>query len=176
MSQPDSDTALSPRLHIMRIIIFALVNGLVIFLGIAVFIRLNNPPQPANPNLPVVTFMALGFAVMDLLIHAILPNLTTAAGRRRILQGNGPTDASRLADDRGQLCALYQTRMIIGAALLEGAAFFLLIAYLLEGQVICLATAVFFVALIASKFPTRAGVENWIEKQSYLLQEERMRL
>ena len=66
--------------------------------------------------------------------------------------------------------------MIIAAAILEGAAFFLLIAYLLEGQAICLAAACLFVTLIAAKFPTRTGVESWTEKQSYLLQQARMRL
>jgi hypothetical protein len=174
MSQSESDTALSLRIFVMRILIFALVSGIVIFLAITVFLRLNNPRQPPNPNVPLISFLALGNAFANLLTYAIVPGLATTAGRRRIVRGPGWADPSARASDRIQLCALYQTRMIVGAAILEGAAFFLLIAYLLEGQVICLAAAVLFAALIAAKFPTQTGIANWMDKQAYLLDQERM--
>ena len=46
--------------------------------------------------------------------------------------------------DEGKLLAVYQSKTILGAAILEGGAFANLVAYLLEGQVYSIVLAVLF--------------------------------
>ena len=56
--------------------------------------------------------------------------------------------------------------MIVGLALLEGSAFMALLAYLLEGQTWVLGLAAGVLALMAVRFPTRASVLAWLERQA----------
>ena len=74
---------------------------------------------------------------------------------------------------QGNSLAFYQTRMIVGAALLEGPAFFLLIAYLIERSPWSLAAAIFMILGVAAHFPTEQRVAEWVEQQMSLLEEER---
>jgi hypothetical protein len=62
--------------------------------------------------------------------------------------------------------------MIAGAALFEGAAFFLLVAYLVERSPWSLAAAIVMIIGVALHFPTQQRVADWIERQTSLLQEE----
>ena len=71
------------------------------------------------------------------------------------------------------LAQLYQTQLIVGAALLEGAAFFAGIAFMLERDPIAAGMALVLLAVLAARFPTRDRIEAWLEQQLGLLQEER---
>ncbi len=66
--------------------------------------------------------------------------------------------------------ALYQTRCILGAAPLEGAAFFQLIAYYLEGLPLYLGLAGGLLVLLLLRFPTRHGVESWVTAQREMVE------
>src|SRR5262249_25088243 len=90
-------------------------------------------------------------------------------GRRRQGPRNFPTPTT----DAERLWIVFQNRLIIGLALLEGATFFLLIAYLAEGSFLALVPAWVFIIAMLMQFPTRVGVERWVEEQQQLLQEER---
>jgi hypothetical protein len=176
MYAPDQDTRLSAYLRTMRIIVIALAMGILTFLVVAVVIRLQNPNQPV-PDPPIITLTALGFAGLQLVLQAVVPNRMAAGVRRRIAAGQWPPPGMRAsvpADDVGKLCILYQVRLILGAALAEGAAFFLLIAYLMEGQIISLAAAGVMLALVLARFPIRSGLEGWLSDQQEQLRQERM--
>jgi hypothetical protein len=67
---------------------------------------------------------------------------------------------------------VYQTSLIIGAALNEGPAFFALIAYMVEGLPAILGVAAFLILGVAARFPTRARLEQWIDAQKELLIQE----
>jgi hypothetical protein len=69
---------------------------------------------------------------------------------------------------------VYQTATIVGAALLEGAAFFLLVAYFVEGTSWTLPAALAVWLLLAwLHFPTRSSVEHWLTEQQDEARRER---
>ena len=176
MYEPDQDRQLFVRLRIMRILVLAMALGVFIFLVIAGIVRHQAADQPAV-DMPMITFFALGFGGLQLVLQAVIPGLIATNLRRQLAAGKWPP--ARMgqavpADDFGKLCLLYQTRLIIGAALAEGAALFLVMAYLIEGQLVALAGAAVMLVLVLTRFPTRPGLEGWLSDQQELLRQERM--
>jgi hypothetical protein len=72
------------------------------------------------------------------------------------------------------LLNLYLTRTIIGAAIVEGAAFFALVVSVIDEEPICLMLGGVMIVGIALHFPTRTRVTQWLETQQLLLQQERL--
>jgi len=94
----------------------------------------------------------------------------------------GPSEPKQLypASYTGKLAPIYQTQLIIGAAMLEGAAFFATIAYMfatiaymVERNPLALATAIALLGALVARFPTSDRVNAWLDRQLGLLQEER---
>jgi hypothetical protein len=172
----DQEARLSAYLRTMRIIVLTLAMGILAFGVVAVVIRLEGPNQPV-PDPPLITFIGLPFAASLFVLQGVVPNLIAAGMRRRLAAGKWPPPGmakSAPADDTGKLCMLYQVRLLIGAALAESAAFFLLIAYLLEGQIVALAGAAVMLALVLVRFPSRSGLEDWLSDQQEQLRQQRM--
>jgi hypothetical protein len=67
---------------------------------------------------------------------------------------------------------VYPTALIVGAALLEGPTFLLSIAYFLEGLVLDLVAAGVLLGALAARYPTRARVVGWLERQLALIARE----
>ncbi len=63
---------------------------------------------------------------------------------------------------------LYQTRLIVGLGLLEGAAFFNLIAYLLEGHWWSYLVVAALLTWMLASFPTRDRLRRWIDDREQL--------
>ncbi len=183
MSEPNSDQVLPPRLFVMRIILFALVMGALVFLGVVVFLRnAPNAQPPQNATAPLLTYLGIGFGLVMFVMHLFFPRVVVANTRRAIARGtwnpSGPRnpltpEQIRQLGDVGLLLALYQSQMIIGLALLEGATFFNLIAYLLEGDPSSLAVAGLLLVAMLWQFPTRTGLENFLVEQGELLRQAR---
>jgi hypothetical protein len=152
----------------MQIIVGAMLAGVLSFATIAAVVRSQNPLRPP-PDLPILSFVAVGFGVLTLLGRmALLQTVTTAARHRWRAETDIPVC---------QWLNLFQTRTVIGAALLEGAAFLFLVAYLVEGLPWALAGGLAFGALLALlQFPTRAAVERWVEAQQETFQNEMLGL
>jgi hypothetical protein len=175
MAFPDDRDLLDQPIRTMRIIIVALIVGVLFFMGFVIFQR-QAQNQPAAPQEPLFTYVALANACMILVAFFLLPRFLMASLRR------GPTPSAGAggftpqiqAEDTVRLRVLWHTRTIMRAALLEGATFFLLVAYLLEGMDVSLIVAFLFVVGLVCLFPTRARVENWMERQRLHLEEERM--
>jgi hypothetical protein len=85
------------------------------------------------------------------------------------------TIAADFRTDASKLLAVRQTSMIVGLALLEGAAFFACIAYLLEGQLWVLAIILTAMVLMMVSFPTEGRVQSWLAWQADQLDELRRR-
>ena len=117
----------------------------------------------------MVSYVAVAFAVMIVMPFAVVPPLLVTTARKRLAHQYGEGNDTLVSP----LFMTYQTKTIIGCALLEGVAFFQAIAYFLEGQQICLLLAIAFMAGIALHFPTRARVERWIERQTELIEQEK---
>ena len=138
-------------------------------------------PAAAGPGTPLFTYIAVAVGLMNLALSFVVPNLAVANGRRQIARGvapkikGGPTEAKQIypSGDTGMLAQLYQTQLIVGAAMLEGAAFFAGIAFMLERNPIAAGMALVLLAVLAARFPTRDRIQAWLEQQLGLLQEER---
>src|SRR5581483_670179 len=91
-------------------------------------------------------------------VRAVVTNSIQASARNRLVTADGSAVRPWLA--------VYQTRTIVGAALLEGGAFFLLVAYMAEGAPwVLVVAAVLWIAMAWLHFPTRDKVEAWVTDQ-----------
>ena len=98
------------------------------------------------------------------------------AGRHRVESGpRGHGSSARVRESRrarrsrrsrNALAGVYQVRGIIRSALLEGASFFLMVSYLIGGPAWELILGVVLAGGVAVGFPTRDGIEGWIEPGS----------
>jgi hypothetical protein len=164
----------------LQIIVLSLAVGALTFLVVVVFV-IEPPPAGAGGQMiaPTLTHVSLAFAVLAIAARLFIPNAIIAAGRRRIADkptSSGtarPSMAVEPIADIEQLYNLYQTRTIVGAAMIEGTTFFLLIAFLIERQPLALAVAAAFIAGIFAHMPTESRVESWIEGQLQRLENDR---
>ncbi len=171
MPTPSDDQLYQATLRAMRIVIVVLLVGVSLMLVVAfTVIRAGRwfAPEPWRLTLPLGT-MALGTAVVAAVLSFILPGLQASSLIRKMDRpstydgSEGPYQ--RPETETGRLLEIARESMIVGVGLLEGAAFFNAIAYLLEGGAIPLITCLLLVGLIASKYPTRFGLENWVDER-----------
>lgn len=163
MADPQEDGSLDQRVLVMQIIMAALAMGVVSFMGIAIFIRFSQ--QQAPPEMPVLTYIALGYTPIALLLQAILPGMMAGARTQTPERLEGLAGKGDEVPAVGSLCARYQALLIISLAIIEGAAFLALIAYLIDGNLLTLGAAVVLLAVLLAKFPTLGRVERWIEER-----------
>ena len=172
MEQQSKDP-LAGFVRTLQIIVGALVFGVFFFMMIVLFV-MKAKPEPLDMR-AVLSLTAIGFFLVSVVARLIIPGLIAGAACKRIASGtwtpqSGVTQAQRstsafLKTDEGKLVVAHQTKTIIGSALLEGAAFFCLLAYMMEGQIYTIALSVALMLAILAGFPTRGGVDSWIERQ-----------
>jgi hypothetical protein len=149
----------------MQIISGTLAAGVVAFLVVVLVI--NGPPNAAaDPG--VVTYLSAGFFLVMLVVAMIVPRSIVQSQIADIARGTWKPPEQLPANydvtsESAKLLIVYQTHMIVRLAMLEGAAFFALIAYLLEGHWLALGVAIAALALLLSQFPTRGRLENWAD-------------
>lgn len=132
---------LTPQIRVMQVITGAMVTGVAFFALIVVAIA-----EPSDEERqPLISLVAVLLAVFAGIAAFVVPRLTS----RRA----SPTPES------------YQTQLIVGLALLEGAAFFNLVAYLIEAQLYTLAIAGMLAFVMMLRFPTLRSVRDWIERR-----------
>ncbi len=177
MSDEDFSPDVQMQLRTMRIIHAALVMGCLIFAVIVIVMRAReNRPVPDQP---VLSFAGLALAGVMGLTVLVVPNALAANWRQKIARGIDPLSTTRPSSSQatpGQSVGwwgLYQTRMIISAAMLEGVIFFELIAYMTEGRPWDLGIAALFLVGLALLFPTRERVERWIRAQQELVEQQK---
>jgi hypothetical protein len=164
MNDPDLDVVPPHMLRTLRIIVGALVASVLIAAAIFFVVRSQNPAPMAN-QVPIISCLAVGFAAMMFAVRAVMIPVVSKAGRQKLLANSDVTTT--------KLMELHISRTIVGAALLEGPAFFLLVAYLTEGQPWTLAAALVMAGLIAVlHFPTRFRVENAIAADRQAIRDE----
>ncbi len=182
MSDMTDPGALQPLTRTCQIIVAALIMGVVSFLAIIVLflpaqgLMVAAPgggapgPAPADSALPLITYIAVAMGLADLALSFVIPSFSVIKARREIAQRG----ASKIkGDDTGALAQVYQTQLIIGAAMLEGGAFFAAIAYMLERNPIALGMALVLLVVLAALFPIRDRISTWLDHQLGLLREER---
>lgn len=155
--------------RVSQIVVAAMAVGVAMFGTVTVALNLvgQGGGQPAEP---IFMYLAAALAFVALVASLVVPAMMASSARQKIIAGKppvaGPAFPRPLEDSTvGPLAAVYQTRLIIAAGILEGAAFFNLIAYMLEGQALSLVAAGVMLLAILSLFPTWSRLYDWIENQ-----------
>jgi len=171
MSQSDDFVPIQ-QLRTMQIIAAALLLGVLIFCGVVLGVVYlgNNGRGLAPAQVPIVTWIAIAWFVVDAPLSFIVPKVIARNLVRQIVEGK-PVIVQRWTTTQPpplvvQLATVYQTGMIIGLALLEGAGFLAGIAYLLEAEFISLGIVALVVALMITRFPLAGRVFDWMQKQA----------
>jgi hypothetical protein len=138
----------------------------------------NAAPPPAAGPIDVgemLTWMALGVTAVGLALSYLIPGWMVDRTRQAIAAGkwpppglvaaSSPFGPEALKSDTGKLALLYQQQFIVGAALNEGAAFFVGVAYMLGRDPVALGLAVLLLVALAARFPTRLRLASWIDRQ-----------
>lgn len=164
------EDVLRPRVRVMQIIAAALLMGVLVFLGVALFLvqregRGLNPPG----ELPYVSYFGLLYSAALLFAWALIPASLARRQVRHVAAGTwapGPATVSpRAMTDAERLLAVYQTKNLVGWALLESIGFFGCLAYLLEAEPFALSFVASAVVLLLLSFPTRGRTLRWLEVQ-----------
>ncbi len=157
MESPSSHE-LKVQVRSMQVIILALSMGIIFFAAIDLFlVGTDGPAVEANgevvdqaveqvATMPMVSYMGVAFAAIGIVMSSVVPSFIASRSPGTV--------------------QVYQTTLIIGAALLEGPAFLNLIAYMLEHQIYSFATAAVLLVFLLLKFPTIARVEDWLRDRA----------
>jgi hypothetical protein len=169
MSNPN-DILPAKRLRVMQIVAGTLLMGVLVFLGIVLYVVLvQNKGGGKAPDLAVVSIVALVFFAIQAPLAFLVPQFLTRSALRQIASGSWKVPlgakAADFPSDASKLLAVEQTSMIIGLALLNGAAYLACIAYLVEAQAWVLAIALGAVSLMLVKFPTAGRVQSLLAEQ-----------
>jgi hypothetical protein len=144
-------------------------------------------PRPAMVSVDfegIITWVEVAFAAMLLLISFVVPGRIATQNRRSIAAGTWtppsgqnpprpPFGPEVLESDPGKLAFVYQTQFIVGACSIQGVAFFAALAYMGGKEPIALGLGFLLLATLIVRFPTRARVAAWIDRQEELLVQER---
>jgi hypothetical protein len=155
----------------VQIIVGAMGIGVATFFGIAILL-VQQHAQFARAGSRGLTYASIAVALLVTVAYMIVPRLIGERMRQAVIDGKsddwGIVKNMPNADKLGDLVpimAIYQTRMIVGIALLEGAAFLACIAYLFEHRRITIIIAAALLVGILSQLPTFARVEAWAEDE-----------
>lgn len=158
---PDSD-GIDKHLVTRKIIAGALITGVTVFLAIVLALRYSGSKPPLKASLDVSSPLVLAgllFAAPALFVGPVIGAQMAAAARR------GLSPKATPESQRQTLLLADQSRMIVTLALLEGAAFFNLVAVMVEGSVLNLIVAVLMLLAMGVSFPTRDRVQSRIESE-----------
>jgi hypothetical protein len=144
-------------IRIAQIITFALIQGGLIFGAILLF--MNGARIDGKASL--LTWVAMGFSGLMVVIHFIMPKIIAGMLLSR-LTSESLKDTS---DDWkfAIVVQIFQMQHIIACAILEGAVFLSLFAYMIEKSGIALCCAAGLLFLMALRFPTTSHVQFWVE-------------
>lgn len=133
-----SNENMNQQVRAMQIITLALAMGIVVF---AVVLLTVIRPEPREDE-PMFVYLGVGFGLIATVAGFLVP---------RLVASQLPTSLQT-----------YQTTLIVGAAVFEGGAFFNLMAYMLEGQIVSVAIAGVLMLFILLLFPTVGRVQEWL--------------
>jgi hypothetical protein len=159
----------------MQIICGALAAGVIAFLVVVLVLR-GTPDPAAEPD--VLTYVSIGFFLVILVVSMIVPRAILQSQLAQIARGTWKPPQQLpagydVSSESAKLLMAYQTHMIMRLAMLEGAGFFALVAYQVEGHWLSLGVAICALALLLSQFPTRGRLESWAEHARSKMQEMR---
>lgn len=169
MSAPSDVDPMTKTVRTGQVISLAMISGLMTFLVVVLVARSRpiNAPMPGGAESHMLTYIAVASVVLLIPGMLLLPAQAVSAARRQIavVKLKSPTEQFEA------FLPLFLTWLIIGSALLEGAGFLCLITYMIEGSPVALFLAMLLIVGLLMRFPTRNGVERWVEEQMQRLDE-----
>ena len=162
MSRELPQITLQQRQMMMTVIWLALIMGVVTFGMIVTFIGLKEEP---GKGLPVITYLGMGLAAQMLVLRMIIPNMIA---RNQFTQAMQEAREEGNQDEEQMLGTFYQifmVRMIIGLALLEGAAMINLVAVMVENQKLAFIPVAILLLVMIASMPTKSKLDGWIRNQ-----------
>lgn len=184
MSERSWQADVARQVRTLRAIVAALVLGPSVFLMAVLMASSGEGRAQGGPS--VLTWVALAVAGLCVVLRLALPGAVVSSARRRILRGQydpgaRATGARRRqletffqrTGDAGRLMIVYMTTTLLSGAILEWAAFFLLVVYMIDPQVLSLGVAAALILAIAAHLPWQARVFAWMDGQLRRLEEER---
>ncbi len=177
---PDQYAAMEPDkvLRIMQIIACALIAGVLSFAGVASFIVFGQapaaqpgvqPPAAAQNGSEIIMYLAMAFAAGAVVMSFVMSKLVSAAGVKGVAKMARDGTSTGSKELFGRLLGVAQTKMIIAMALVEGAAFFNLIAFIITKSLIAPAVVGALLCVMAIHFPTKFKLARWLEDQQRML-------
>lgn len=172
---------IGPLVRTQQIIVLAMTGGMLAYLVVA-FVIAAQGDAPEDSELPIVSLVALMFAVASVVARMVVVPAIVGAQRKQIAAGVPRSPDLRdqataeLQDrwgDAGRLVGVHQVRTIIAAAMLEGAGFLAITAYLIEGSLWTIALGLALTAGVFAHLPTQAGVVQWVERELQRIEELR---
>ena len=165
----------------MQIIAAALIQGVVIFAAVVLYLHFSNngaagavaapAAAPAQgPGLPVLSLLAVAMLAACGAAAFLLP-AAILRGQVRQLSASRVTPATK--SETSHLLAVRQSTHIIYCALFEGAAFMGLVALMIGEPVWILAVPGIALAMILFAFPTFGRVQAWLEQQRQAVEQAR---
>ena len=148
----------------LQIIVSGMAAGCATFLVIAIVLVWQDVISELGQDTPLLTYIFIPMAVAAVAVRLLAGSAIAARARRGIIRGTWqmPKTGPLLAvfgqsveqmGNAGKLLGVFYTRTIVGAAILEGAAFLGAIAYLLERSPLSLAAAILLILGIAVHMP-----------------------
>ncbi|MFK7822369.1 MAG: hypothetical protein AB8G99_26985 [Planctomycetaceae bacterium] len=131
----------------VQIICAALVMGCVVFAMLGLVIK--GVSNEVYENASVVTWLGVVLGSLLLVQSVVVPMMI----------------ARRKADSVDGWFGIYRIKTIVGMAICEGAAFFNVVAYIIDVQLISLGVVVLLLLRMFTFFPTAGGLENWLSNR-----------
>lgn len=135
---------------VAMILAASLMMGLIMVTGMMT--AMSPPDLNASPS--ILAHIGAGFALLMFFVSQFVPNI---AAQRQLEQID-------IQDDMAMF-ATYQTRMIVGLAMLEGAGMFNAVLVMIEGSIQPLIVVALVLLTMASRFPTPGRIDDWIRTQ-----------
>lgn len=169
------------RVRVLQIIVLAMVAGIVCFLTIILTVPGLARPLATERQGRIVTYVAAGYGGLALVAAPFLSAGVVSVGRRRIARApfaapqKAPLRSSPtpLQGDAGSLVTLYFTKTILSAAIYEGSALFLCIAYMLGRNPGTLVVAAILLLALLWQAPTIDRAQRWLTEQLRQIEERR---
>lgn len=176
MSPYSSEDFARRVIRTLQIIVFALAAGPICFVMVAISNRFQKPPEPEA----MMAYLGVVFAVALMVARFIVGPIVVARSRKQIAAGsyvlNPPGGGSQVPAnlvDGDRFLIVFQQKTIIESALLEGAMFMNIFAYMTVGHWWSLAVGAVLLAFNLVPFPTYERVESWVKYQLELLELEK---
>jgi hypothetical protein len=142
-----------------QIVVGALALGVLNFTAVVLFISLGSQQGHADP--PVITYAATGFAALAAIASFGIPLVLVGPMRQTAVSNEAAGDGT--PGRARALANMYLTMTIIRCAILEGAAFFCLISYMLERNPTSMVVGSVLFVLLLLQLPTSSRVGDRIE-------------